>query len=795
MTALRDQPLPVTLPPPSVKRIVSTSVRELVEFVLRTGDLGGSSHFAGPNRALEGTRAHQRLQKSRPAGYEAEVSLLHTVETAEFIFQLKGRIDGVFVQDGSLLIEEIKTVSRVEGIVADPLHWAQARVYAHLYCLENGFTAATVQLTYVELDSFHAVEFKETFSAEYLAAFFENVLAEYLEWMLEHQRWIEIRNRSAAILEFPFPYRPGQRSMAVAVYRNIKSRGRLFVEAPTGIGKTLSVLFPAIKALGGGHVEKIFYLTAKTIGRAVAERTLADLRCTGLKLRAVSITARDKICFNNGQPCDVRACPYAIGYYDRIKAALKDSLQTQVFTRVEIEALARRHQVCPFELSLDLSVWADCVICDYNYALDPFVSLKRYFSGERCDFALLIDEAHNLVDRAREMFSAELLKDEILALKSIVADDLPACARLLNRLNARFLKFSKEEGWEQRNDHFVRNDVPEKLITLLRDFCAEAEAFLVLNQPAAFRQALLDFYFQALAFSRMAELFDERYRVLYEKSGRLRLFCLDPSILLRGALENMGSAVFFSATLRPIEYYRESLGGTLTDPILTLESPFAADALQILLHHRIPTRLRNRENGYEGIVDSIAAMAGARVGNYLVYFPSYEYLSVVLERFRAKFPEVLTETQTSGMSETAREEFLNRFQSGAERTFIAFAVLGGVFGEGIDLVGERLIGVAVVGVGLPQLCLERDLIREYWQAREKSGFDFSYTFPGMNRVLQAAGRVIRSERDRGVVLLLDERFAHHPYPMMFPPWWVPEWVKTSEGLADVAREFWAKSGV
>jgi DNA excision repair protein ERCC-2 len=815
-------------------------VRDLVAFVLRTGDLGGGSHFAGPNRALEGTRVHQRVQKSRPPGYEPEVSLTHSVDTPEFIFQLKGRIDGVLVQDGALLIEEIKTVARLEGITADPLHWAQARIYAHLYLQQhfarptvptpdahvaqisqsarfeslphptNGadgplqpsspaeashcpanFPPATIQLTYVELDSLNTVEFKETFRSVDLAAFFDSVVAEYLDWMREQHRWMEQRDQSIAALAFPFPYRRGQRAMAVAVYRNIKSRGRLFVEAPTGIGKTLSALFPAVKALGEGQIEKIFYLTAKTIGRNVAENSLAELRRAGLKLRAVSITARDKICFNNGQPCDVRACPYAIGYYDRIKAALRDSLQGEVFTRGEIEALARRHQVCPFELSLDLSVWADCVICDYNYALDPFVSLKRYFSGERCDFALLIDEAHNLVDRAREMFSAELLKEEILALKSAVSDELPACARVLNRFNARFLKFSREEDWQERNGHRVRKDLPEKLVPLLREFCEAAEAFLVLNQPSAFRQPLLDFYFRALAFTRIAELFDDRYLTLYEKeSGRLRLFCLDPSTLLRDALENLGSAVFFSATLRPIEYYRESLGGDENDPALDLESPFSPDALHILLHHRVPTRLRDRERGYDEIADSLAAMAGARRGNYLVYFPSYEYLRQVLERFRAKHPGFHTETQTTGMSESAREEFLNRFQSARDDTLIAFAVLGGVFGEGIDLVGERLIGVAIVGVGLPQVCVERDLIREHWQARGKSGFDFSYTYPGMNRVLQAAGRVIRSETDRGLVLLLDERFARHPYPLMFPPWWAPRPVKTPDQILESAANFW-----
>ncbi len=781
------------LPPPSVpgKRTISVSVRDLVEFILRTGDLGRGGQFAGPNRALEGTRVHQQLQRSRPPGYESEVCVSHTVDTIEFSLELKGRIDGILVQNGGLLIEEIKTVTRLDGVTRDPLHWAQALVYAHLYSQQHGYEGATVRLTYAPLDSLQTVEFSETLGANDLSSFFERVLAEYLEWVREHQRWITARNISAAALDFPFPYRAGQRSMAVAVYRNIKARGRLFVEAPTGIGKTLSVLFPAIKALGEGRIEKIFYLTAKTVGRSVAEKTLAELRRGGLKIRAVSVTARDKICFNNGQACDMRTCPYAIGYYDRIKSAFKDSLQGEVFTRVEIEALARKHQVCPFELSLDLSVWADCVICDYNYVLDPFVALKRYFSGKRSEFAILIDEAHNLVDRAREMFSAELLKEDILSLKSNVEDDLPRCARVLKRLNSRFLKFGKEEEWQERGAHLVRSDLPEKLVPLLREFCDEAEAFLVLDQTASYREPLLEFYFRALAFTRIAELFGERYLVLYEKDvGRLRLFCVDPSLLLRAALEDLGSTVFFSATLRPIEYYRESLGGDAADPILVLDSPFSTDALRVLLHHRVPTRLKNREQGYDEIAASIAAMAGARRGNYLVYFPSYEYLNEVLGRFNARHPEFLTGTQTTGMSDSAREEFLDRFQPEFEQTFVAFAVLGGVFGEGIDLVGERLIGVAIVGVGLPQLCLERDLIREYWQARGHSGFDFSYTYPGMNRVLQAAGRVIRSETDQGIVLLLDERFARHPYPLLFPPWWKPHHLKAPEQIFASSRNFW-----
>ena len=789
--ALQELSLPAACLQPVSKRTVSISVRDLVAFVLRRGDLGSNRQFAGPNRALEGTRGHQRAQKSRPPGYEAEVPVSRSVETPEFTLELKGRIDGVLVREGELLIEEIKTVSRLAGIEADPLHWAQARLYAFLYCESNGFGAASVRLTYVQLETFEALEFTEMFTFENLTGFFEQVIHEYIEWLQEHDRWLKQRDASILALAFPFAYRPGQRAMAVAVYRNIRQRGRLFVEAPTGIGKTLSVLFPSIKALAAGEIEKIFYLTARTVGRAVAEETLAELRARGLKFRSVTITARDKMCFNNGQPCDLSACPFAIGYYDRVKAALRESLRRDVFTRSEIEDLARRHSVCPFELALDLTLWADGVVCDYNYAIDPFVALKRYFSGERREFAMLVDEAHNLVDRGRDMFSADLFKEEVLALRSALPDELKKCARLLGKINSRLLEIGRDENWIERGGHRLRKEVPEKIIKLLRDFCAEAEQWLVLNQPSNFRQPLLDFYFHALALIRISEFYDERYVTIFEgENGRLRLFCVDPSALLREALSGLGSTVFFSATLGPADYYRESLGGDPSDSCLVLDSPFAPDSLKVLVHRSVPTRLRDRGRSYEEIADSIAAMASARRGNYLVYFPSYEYLREVMSRFTGRYPEFRTEGQHSGMSEPAREQFLNRFQPGPQ-TLVGFAVLGGIFGEGIDLVGDRLIGVAVVGVGLPQLCVERDLIREFWQARAKPGFDFAYTFPGMNRVLQAAGRTIRSENDRGVVLLLDERFARQPYPAVFPAWGNLEFVRAPAEIARALEDFWS----
>src|SRR5688500_6155257 len=400
------------------KRIVSASVREVVEFVLRTGGLAGSGQFSGPSRALQGTRAHIRHQKSKPAGYQSEVTVARDIDAGDFVLNLRGRIDGLHEPDGALLIEEIKTVHHLTDAPADPVHIGQAKLYGLLYGEDRSFTEVVVQITYLELETMRTREVVERCSMPELRAFFDVVIGEYLQWLTEHQAWLRVRDTSIAALQFPFrEYRKGQRSLAVAVYRTVKAGGKLFAEAPTGIGKTISVLFPAIKAQGEGHLEKIFYTTAKTIGRTVAENALRDLRAGGLRLRSVTLTAKDKICFNDGKPCDLPSCSFAIGYYDRIKVALRDALTEDLFTREAIEAIARKHQVCPFELSLDLSVWADAIICDYNYVFDPSVSLKRFFGEEKREFAVLVDEAHNLVDRAREMFSAELLKDDIKTLR------------------------------------------------------------------------------------------------------------------------------------------------------------------------------------------------------------------------------------------------------------------------------------------------------------------------------------------------------------------------------------------
>ncbi len=801
------------------KPVFTVQVRELVEFALRRGDLGGERDFVGPQRALAGTRGHQRLQRSRPAGYQKEVRLFHEVETADFFLRIQGRIDGLLAAGEEVLLEEIKTVQGGWDHLADPLHWAQARIYGFVYAHDHALEQITIQLTYLDLDTGELTEFRNRFTLSELLTFFEQTAAIYLDWIREHYRWCRRRDESIRSLVFPFAlYRPGQRQLAVAAYRVLARGGRLFLEAPTGIGKTISVLFPAVKALGEGKLERIFYLTARTVGRTVAEKACADLRQAGLRLRTLTLTAKEKICVQEGQPCDPLTCPLARGYYDRLRPAMRAALAREELTRPVLEAVSREHQVCPFELSLDLSCWVEVVVCDYNYVFDPKVYLRRHFAEEPGDYAFLVDEAHNLVDRAREMFSADLETQEIQDVRRALKQAIPRSAKALSRLASALRKlaglptllsdpsteldlFSSQSrvgvspARSTTSPPRASRDFPADLLPPLDDALKEAETWLARNLPADFREGLLELYFRLHSFRRTAELYDERFVTIIEadRSVRVRLFCLDPSFLLRQALARGKTAVFFSATLTPIDYYRALLGGSPEDPLLQLPSPFRPEHLAVLVQDRIRTHLKARADSLLDVVQAIASLVEGRAGNYLVYLPSYQYLGAVQEQFHALHPAVPILVQRPGMSEQEREAFLAAFAVEHGETIVGFAVMGGVFGEGIDLVGDRLIGAIIVGVGLPQLCVERNLIRDYFQEHTGAGFDYAYTFPGMNRVLQAIGRVIRSETDRGVVLLIDARFAEPRYRRLFPDWWQPAPARGAVEIRNALSQFWYKA--
>ena len=805
----------------NAKPIHTVQVRELVTFVLRQGDLGGEREFVGSDRALAGIRGHQKIQRSRPTGYLTELPVEHKIETDEFTLHIRGRIDGLLITFGRVLLEEIKTVSASWDHEADPLHWAQAKFYGFIHAQENGLKELVIQLVYMELPSGKITEFHQTFSFAELSDFFATTTAVYVDWLRERHHWCLARDASIAALSFPFPdYRPGQRELAVAAYRVLANGGRLFLAAPTGIGKTISTLFPAVKALGEGKLERIFYLTARTVGRAIAEKALVDLRRVGLKLRAVTLTAKEKVCVCDGRPCDPMTCPLAKGYYDRVKPAIREALGMEEITRPVLEAVGQKHQVCPFELSLDVSVWADAVICDYNYVFDPQVYLRRHFEEDGGAYGFLIDEAHNLVDRARDMFSAELDGGEILDVKRAMKKAAPRCSKALAQLEKAMRTLSdpaepQDEPAEASDPSVELNlfplksptvkqedgggstspEFPESLIDPLETALDETEKWLVQNQPAEFREALLALYFRMHSFRNTAELYDERFVTIIESAPapKVRLFCLEPSLLLRKALARGKAAVFFSATLTPIDYYRTLLGGEPEDPVLQLTSPFPPENLAVLIQDRIQTHFKGRAESLVDVVEAIGTLVSGRAGNYLVYFPSYQYLNSVLQEFQVRHAAVPVLVQRPGMTEPERDAFLAAFSVEHGETLVGFAVLGGIFGEGIDLVGERLIGAVIVGVGLPQLCVERDLIRDYFQQQNVVGFDYAYTFPGMNRVLQAIGRVIRSETDRGVVLLIDARFNEMRYRRLFPAWWKYMKVRNRESLKGALNHFWGDS--
>ena len=805
---------------PASKPVHTISVRDLVEFVLRQGDLGGERGFVGSDRALAGIRGHQKIQRSRPTGYLTELPVEYKVETEEFTLQIRGRIDGLLITSGQVLLEEIKTIQGTWDHEADPLHWAQAKFYGFIHAQEHTLKEIKIQLVYLELPAGKVTEFCQTFSFADLSDFFATTTAMYVDWLRERHHWCLARDASTDALAFPFTnYRPGQRELAVSAYRVLANGGRLFLAAPTGIGKTISVLFPAVKALGEGKLERIFYLTARTVGRAIAEKALVDLRRAGLKLRAVTITAKEKICVRDGKPCDLLTCPLALGYYDRVKPAIREALEREKITRVVLEEVGQKHQVCPFELSLDVSLWVDAIICDYNYVFDPQVYLRRHFAEDGGAYGFLVDEAHNLVDRAREMFSADLDGREILDVKRAVKQASPRCSKALTQLHTAMRKLGNatkphENSFEasdpsselnlfpvktapirsEENGVSTNPEFPDSLIEPLETALDEVENWLVKNQPAEFREALLALYFRLHSFRRTAELYDERFVTIIESGPaiKVRLFCLDPSLLLRKALARGKAAIFFSATLTPMDYYRTLLGGAPEDPVLQLSSPFPSQNLAVLIQDRIQTHFKGRADSLGDVVEAIGTLVRGRRGNYLVYFPSYQYLNDTLQEFQIRFPPISVLVQRPGMTEPERDAFLAAFSVEHGETLVGFAVLGGIFGEGIDLVGERLIGAVIVGVGLPQLCVERNLIRDYFQQQNAAGFDYAYTFPGMNRVLQAVGRVIRSETDHGVVLLIDARFDELRYRRLFPAWWKFVKVRNSDALRETVAGFWKR---
>lgn len=776
-----------------MKETLKIAVRDLIAYVLRSGDL--TFEFLSSARPLEAIRIHQKIQQSRPQNYQAEIAVSHHIETELFTLTIGGRIDGVDLNSDPVVIEEIKTTTRSlehYELYQDPLHWGQVKVYAYIFARDHNLSEIDTRLTYYQLDTGEIRIFQQHFTTVELDSFFQELVAEYLLWAESLVRWKILRDDAIRKLDFPFSnYRQGQREMAVSIYRTIRNESQLLVQAATGIGKTMAAVFPAVKAIAEGITTKIFYLTARTTGRMAAEKALDELRQKNLKLKSLTITAKDKICFNPEAACNPEECDFARGHYDRINAALQAIFRQDAFTRELVEQVAQSYRICPFEFSLELSLWADCIICDYNYAFDPRVFLRRFFQEDGGAFTFLIDEAHNLVDRSREMFSAEIFKQPLLDVRRTVHHELPKVYKSLGKINAWMIKARKQ--CEAAGGARHEKTPPEDLFLLLRRFLLITERWLRRNIKVAYREELLDLYFKISGFMRVAEQFDESYVTCYEKNEKdlkLKLFCVDPSLQLKNALQRCNAAIFFSATMTPMAYFQQILGCDQSAAKLVLASPFAAENFRLFISDRISTLYRQRESTKSQISQAICRFINQKKGNYLVFLPSYQYMQMVYETFRCDCSESDHILQTPSMGERERDEFLQHFRQDNNRSLVGFAVMGGIFGEGIDLVGERLSGAVVVGVGLPGISLERELIREYFSKTLKAGFEFAYQYPGINRVLQAAGRVIRSETDRGVVLLIDRRYASYRYRSLIVDQWNTTKVRDNRQLAEELRKFW-----
>lgn len=781
---------------------VRISVRNLVEFILRSGDLDNSSGTSGDKEAmLKGGRLHRKIQRSMKGDYQAEVSLKKESEYDDVVIQVEGRADGIFTEDGAVYIDEIKgTYGNVQAMdMPIPVHRAQAMCYGLIWGEKERISEIHIQMTYAHLETEETRRFREDFSIEELKGWYQKLLDAYHKWIAYSLNWKKERNASMKDLQFPFPYREGQRDIVSGVYHTVSSGKTLFVQAPTGVGKTMSAIFPSVRAIGEGKGETLFYLTAKTITGTVAQEAFHILREKGLKFKVTAITAKEKLCFQDTPECTPEKCPYAKGHFDRVNDAVYELWTTEeVYSREVIRAHAEKWQVCPFEMCLDLSIWVDGIICDYNYVFDPNVHLKRFF-GENIsgDYIFLIDEAHNLVERGREMYSAGISRQSLVALRKKIRKRFSKLARTLDKANRQMMEL--EENLAETGKGYQVLSNPGVLPITFLTISGELEEILEEKElEEELRREILEFYFIVRDFLNVSELVDENYVVYTENSAeegfRLRLFCVNPAENLGEYLKKGKSAIFFSATMFPMLYYRELLTTDRDAYGIYVQSPFPKENRRILIGSDVSSRYTRRNRAeYQKIAGYIARCVWQRQGNYMAFFPSYRLMEDVLQVYEEEFSVdwVRCVCQTPDMTEQEREGFLEEFQE-REGTLVGFCVLGGIFSEGVDLTGESLIGAVIVGTGLPQIGSQREILKEYYDKKNHCGFDYAYRYPGMNKVLQAAGRVIRTKEDKGVILLLDDRFWDRDYQEIFPREWQDRTGCRLDTVEGAVETFWKR---
>lgn len=776
---------------------IKISVRNLVEFILRSGDIDNRQGKAAQKEAMqEGSRIHRKIQRRMGASYQSEVPLKIELNRKRYVLVIEGRADGIITENDHVTVDEIKGVYRDVNLMEGPVlvHTAQAKCYAYITALQQELSEISIQMTYCNLDTEEIRRFREVYSFLELSMWFEELIRSYERWAdFQYEAKLE-RDTSIVKLEFPFPYRKGQKELAADVYRTIKREKTLFIQAPTGTGKTLTTLFPAVKAVGEGLADKIFYLTAKTITRTVAKEAFDLMREQGYRGRVMVITAKEKLCLCEEMDCNPVHCPYAKGHYDRVNDAVFDLLQREYdITREILLEQAENFQVCPFEMCLDLSLWLDDIICDYNYVFDPNVYLKRFFGeGVKGEYLFLVDEAHNLAERAREMYSAVLYKEDVLLIKRILKNYSRKCTMALERCNKRLLEMKRECETYEVLDHIG------DLVFALMQSASALEEFFLKDLVFPEKKDVQEFYLNLRHFLNMYDRVDENYVIYTEQETdrrfKLKLFCVNPAQNLQECIDKSRSTIFFSATLLPIQYYKKLLSVREDNYAVYAKTVFEEKQRLLAVGRDVSSKYTRRtDREFQRIADYIYQASSCRKGNYMVFFPSYKMMEQVWEKFLEKegiLEELDCICQESGMDEQEREEFLQAFSGKREKTLIGFCVLGGIFAEGIDLKHEALIGVIIVGTGLPQISHEREILKEFYQEQEGEGFGYAFRYPGMNKVLQAAGRVIRTAKDQGIILLLDERFLQREYQDLFPREWENCQVVSLSEVQKTVEEFW-----
>lgn len=752
---------------------ISTSVSNLLRFVMRSGDID-QSFYSREDRLQQGIAVHQRIQEDYGPGYQKEVSLEDETEYKGICFKVRGRVDGLFISNEKVLLDEIKSTSRnMEELEDLDIHWAQVKTYGYFYSKKKSLEKVDCQLTYCHIESQEIKKITQEFTFDELEIFYLELLEKYLDFSKEIVEFQEVKKESIEKLPFPFyNYRKGQRKMAVSIYNSIKDSKNLLLEAPTGIGKTMSALFPAVKSIPSLGTEKIFYATSKTTVREAAMDALLLLVEKNLRAKVVNLTSKEQICINDEVKCNPTDCPYAKGHFDRVNDCLVEMYKKEdLFFQDIIEYYGKEHKVCPFELQLDLSDYSDIIIGDYNYIFNPISYLRRIMDEQKGNLVLLVDEAHNLADRSLDMYSKTIECSQIIALQKLFHFD-PEEQKLFKSLCQLSYEIQKNPQAE-----FVEDKPSPKIIEEMEILQRYLEIFLLEKKGDSRYDEVLEFYFEIFQFLKILEYYNSSFKIAtVKKEGETyyHLICLDASSLIKGQIDKVQSAVFFSATLKPLSFYGELFG--LEDYYYGgLPSPFDPNNLEIGI---LPMSVKYKDRQLlMSVYQEIVKKFKESDKNAILFFPSYSFMYQILEGLD-KDPSF--HIQERDMNIRDREEFIQRFQK--EKGVKGFCVLGGSFSEGVDLTGDALEEVCIFSVGLPGISMRNQLQREYYNKSGKDGFKYTAIYPGMNRIAQSAGRVIRSTKDRGKILLIDDRFTQMPYISLLPNHWNQASILSMESL-------------